>query len=76
MEIKQLLEELDEVINIAMTIDVEGELFISEDNGVFSWEYNGESQEGFKSKNEAIKAFKKCMKQQGFRNIKTNIEYI
>lgn len=70
--IKELLRSLDEAeeLLVTMTVDTEGELVIDEDNGNYSWSYNGQYQDGFKSANDAIKAFKKDMKRQGFRNIK------
>ena len=80
MEIKDILNKLnenfEETINVSMTIDIEGEMVISENNGLFEWEYNGQFESGFKSKNEALIAFKKNMRKQGFRNIKLNVEYI
>ena len=73
MEIRDLVKKLNEseleTLNVCMTIDTEGELYIYEDDG-WCWEYNGQKEYGLKSREDAIKAFKKDMKRQGFRNIK------
>ena len=72
-DLKQLLKMFSEsemeTINIAMTASIEGELYIYEEDG-WTWEYNGQKEGGLKSREDAIKSFKREMKRQGFRNIK------